>query len=239
MEEWTTRFVPQHTPRQVLVAIGDMALRERVFSLLQERGEEVAIANDFRDIIPLCQTLRFDYALADLRLYSGLEGLPTLLLLDEAIAPDDPVPCTLRLPFEDQDLMSAIDSFTALQPSEAPSEALFSPENALVYLDDDQDLLREMLNYCVADAPLRLLELNSTLERGDLKGMEFLAHNLKGLVGGIAAKMAWQAAYSLELAAKNGNIAEIHVALERVRQEVERLLPTLQNYLGVPQFSAR
>lgn len=238
MEEWRTRAVPQRTSRQVLVAIGDSALRDRVFALLRERGEEVAIANDYHDIAPLRRTLRFDFALADLRLYSGLEGLSTLLLLDEAIAPDDPVPCTLRIPFNDQELIRAIDSLACKPPVHEKEEPLFSPEEALVFLDDDPDLLREMMNYCLADAPLRLLELNSMMDQENLKGIEFLAHNLKSLVGGIAAKMAWQAAYALEQAAKKGNVTEVKSSLSHVKREVDRLLPSLQHYLGDPQFSA-
>lgn len=74
--------------------------------------------------------------------------------------------------------------------------------------DEDDELLAEIFQVFIAEAPDRRKAMETALAAGDLDGLSRLAHSLKGVAGTMFAEPLRQAAYALEKGAKAGDAAE-------------------------------
>jgi CheY-like chemotaxis protein/HPt (histidine-containing phosphotransfer) domain-containing protein len=68
-------------------------------------------------------------------------------------------------------------------------------------LDDDHDLLAEMIDLFLEEAPIQMAELNAALSRSDLLGLADAAHSIKGMAGHFCAENIIGLAASLEQSA--------------------------------------
>jgi HPt (histidine-containing phosphotransfer) domain-containing protein len=86
--------------------------------------------------------------------------------------------------------------------------------------DDDEELLTEIFQVFVAEAPGRRQGIEAALASGDFEQLARLAHALKGVAGTMFAEPLRQAAYELEIAARSGDrertAACIPLVLDRV-----------------------
>ncbi|MBM3321515.1 MAG: response regulator [Candidatus Eisenbacteria bacterium] len=113
----------------------------------------------------------------------------------------------------------------------APPES-FDLSEALDFLEGDVDLLKQMAEIFLEEAPRLLSGVESALARQDRKSLERAAHAIKGTVGSFAAKRAYEAARRVEDAAREGRDDEARAAADGLREEMARLLPCLQNLPG-------
>jgi HPt (histidine-containing phosphotransfer) domain-containing protein len=100
----------------------------------------------------------------------------------------------------------------------------------LARLQDDEDLLRELIELFLEDTPRLLLEAEAALIAGDAGRLQRAAHTIKGSVSNFGATDAVDAAYKLELAAKAGNLADSATLQQRLKQQlacVQTALPRL------------
>ena len=86
--------------------------------------------------------------------------------------------------------------------------------------DDDEELLAEIFAVFASEAPGRRSGMEAALAAGDLAKLAGMAHSLKGVAATMFAEPLRQAAYALELAARDGDAQAAAVALPVV---VERL----------------
>jgi two-component system, sensor histidine kinase and response regulator len=135
-------------------------------------------------------------------------------------------------------LLEAID---AAVPSvvPAPAEASFaSPPpgsgfkvvdevKALALVGGDGKLLGELASLFVTDAPKQRAAIRDAFERGDPVRLAQAAHSLKGMVANFAAESAVDAAFSLETAAREGNLPRARETWKEVEETINQLTTEL------------
>jgi CheY-like chemotaxis protein/HPt (histidine-containing phosphotransfer) domain-containing protein len=94
-------------------------------------------------------------------------------------------------------------------------------------VEGDQDLLNELIQLFVDDAPVLLAAMHTALEQGDMPVLERTAHSMKGAASNLCAQAAAVAAAQIEKDAKGGNVAASAQSLVNLERAVELLLPLL------------
>ena len=101
---------------------------------------------------------------------------------------------------------SIIPPSPALTKGEAEPERILTDcwdeSAALKRLDDDKDLLAEMIDLFLEEAPVQLVELDAALSRFDLHALADSAHAIKGMAGHFCAENTINFAVNLEHAAR-------------------------------------
>ena len=96
-------------------------------------------------------------------------------------------------------------------------------------VEGDQDLLAEMIQLFLTDAPQLLDTMRNALQRGDMPLLERSAHSMKGAAGNMSAQVTVGAALHLEQSAKKGDSQSSKVNLEALESAVGNLLPILSS----------
>ena len=94
-------------------------------------------------------------------------------------------------------------------------------------VEGDQELLAEMIQLFLADAPKLLDAMRKALQRGDMILLERSAHSMKGAAGNMSALITVNAAMQLEQSSKKGDAESSKSNLAALEIAVERLLPLL------------
>jgi two-component system sensor histidine kinase/response regulator len=94
-------------------------------------------------------------------------------------------------------------------------------------VEGDHELLVEMINLFLEDAPRLLAAMHDALERGDMLVLERTAHSMKGAAGNFSAHITVVAAARVEENAKNGDMASAETSLAALEEAVKQLLPWL------------
>jgi PAS domain S-box-containing protein len=94
-------------------------------------------------------------------------------------------------------------------------------------VEGDQELLAEMIQLFLADAPQLLDAMRKALLQGDMILLERSAHSMKGAAGNMSAEVTVSAALHLEQSAKKGDAESCKANLAALEGAVERLLPVL------------
>lgn len=87
--------------------------------------------------------------------------------------------------------------------------ATFDEAGALERVGGDRELLRELTLLCREQCDERLMLLDHEVRHKNLQAVGEIAHFLKGGLGNVGAEAAFEAAHSLELAAKGGDVEAI------------------------------
>ncbi|WP_333873417.1 response regulator [Methylobacter sp.] len=99
---------------------------------------------------------------------------------------------------------------------------------ALKRLDGDNDLLIEMIDLFLEEAPVSVAELETALSRSDLLALADAAHAIKGMAGHFCAEQIIGLAVNLEHAARKATDADFqlmtHSLIQATRDLVENLL---------------
>jgi signal transduction histidine kinase/DNA-binding response OmpR family regulator len=112
-------------------------------------------------------------------------------------------------------------------PERTQGEVVIDRTALLAGVDGNRRLLRELVRLFLADYPQRVREINEAVRRGDAEALRIAAHALKGSIGNLAAKNAFEAAQRLEIMGRDrdlDNAAEGQVTLE---SELARLIEAL------------
>jgi two-component system, sensor histidine kinase and response regulator len=99
-------------------------------------------------------------------------------------------------------------------------------------VDNDQELLRELLDIFKEDFPRTMRSLESPVAVSDLKNISRLSHTLKGMLSSLGGTRAAAAAGKLEVLATAGEIAFLKGALDALAHEAENLVPELNAYMA-------
>jgi two-component system sensor histidine kinase/response regulator len=123
--------------------------------------------------------------------------------------------------------LAGIKRSTAM--AENPSERGEHLDRAslLERVEGDQELLAEMIQLFLADAPQLLDAMRKALQQGDMILLERSAHSMKGAAGNMSALVTVNAALQLEQSAKKGDTESSRANLAALEGAVERLLPVL------------
>jgi len=99
-------------------------------------------------------------------------------------------------------------------------------------VDNDQELLRDLLNIFKEDFPRTMGSLESAVAAADLKNATTLSHTLKGMLASLGAMRAAAAAARLELSSSSGDAGPLKEGLDSLRREAASLLPELDAYMA-------
>jgi HPt (histidine-containing phosphotransfer) domain-containing protein len=97
----------------------------------------------------------------------------------------------------------------------------------LKQLEGDREALHELARMFQELAPARLASLEAAAASWDAVRLRHVAHDLKGMLGMIAADQAAEAAARVEDAAEQGAVEAACSACARLREEIDRLLQAL------------
>jgi HPt (histidine-containing phosphotransfer) domain-containing protein len=114
---------------------------------------------------------------------------------------------------------------------EGLSEPVWNLPELLERVDNDQVLLRELLDIFKEDFPQTLQSLKSAVSANDLKSACRLSHTLKGMLSSLGATRAAAAASKLEALSSVGETTSLQAALNALESEAESLFPELDAYM--------
>ncbi len=93
----------------------------------------------------------------------------------------------------------------------------------------DTAILDELLEIFKDDYPKLLSQIRTAVAEGDPDGLRSAAHTLKGLVGSLGAKAAFESALRLENMGRNRDLPHSRDALEMLERELDRVKEALDS----------
>ena len=107
--------------------------------------------------------------------------------------------------------------------------ALIDKDKALAQMDNDENLLKEIVNIFLEHSESYLDNLRHAIMDGDSDEVYRTANTLKGTVGNFPAPAAFEAALKLEMMGRAGDMANAKSAYLELEGLINRLKPALQN----------
>ena len=98
---------------------------------------------------------------------------------------------------------------------------------ALDRIGGDEELLREIAGLFLVEYPILLQEIRIALKRGDAEALERGAHSLKGSVSNFGARLAFEAALTLEAMGRTRNLDRAPSAFTELEAVLRALRPEL------------
>jgi HPt (histidine-containing phosphotransfer) domain-containing protein len=93
------------------------------------------------------------------------------------------------------------------------------------------DVLQEVLNLFLNDAPSRLEAIEAAVTAGDARGLQRAAHTMKGSSGTIGASALQKVCLSLEQMGKAAELSDAAAGLEQLRSEYRRVQDAIHQLL--------
>jgi HPt (histidine-containing phosphotransfer) domain-containing protein len=113
----------------------------------------------------------------------------------------------------------------------SPSKDVMDVEDALHRLGEDQELLRDIAQIYLEDAPAMVEKIHHAASQGDTSALQRAAHSLKGLAATLSAAEVAGAAARLEHMAASRNLSDTAKAVSEIDQHVSDLNAAVQQLL--------
>jgi CheY-like chemotaxis protein/HPt (histidine-containing phosphotransfer) domain-containing protein len=110
----------------------------------------------------------------------------------------------------------------------------FDPSHALNLVGGDEQLLRELLEIFMQEAPALMRQIDEGIANRDSALVKRAAHTLKGAVGNFGVRAVFDVCHRLEMMGKAGDLADAESAYLRLRTLMERLEPELAALVRQP-----
>ncbi len=177
--------------------------------------------------------------------------LPIVALTAHAMAGDEQrclaagMDAYMAKPLRPRDLVGLVETLantTARQEgnsadavAKADARPLFSFDVALESLDNDDDLLRQQMQFFVNDGPKLVEQIRHAIAERDQHSLEIAAHRLKGLLARYAFHDASGLAYDLEQMGKQQALTDQAAeSADRLEPMVRDLVDAMREYLQRP-----
>jgi signal transduction histidine kinase/CheY-like chemotaxis protein/HPt (histidine-containing phosphotransfer) domain-containing protein len=256
---------PPQVAWRVLLAEDNVVNQKLALRLLQRQGHTVVLASTGKEALALLKEQSFDMILMDVQMpeMDGLEAtgqirageketgrhLPIVAMTAHAMA-GDRERCLkagmdeyVSKPIQAHELYKAIARVMA---SGAPPIAVVDADAACDGLGGDLELLRELAQDFLDDAPKLLATIHAALTASDRAVLERAAHALKGAVGVFSAPAAFDAALRVENMARDGDLdgalsmtTVLERELLRVREALTELFFDPASLAGPSRSSAK
>jgi len=254
------------TGLRVLVAEDNATNQKLVSALLDQQGHTATVVGNGALAVQRAAQEPFDVILMDVQMpeMSGIEAtaairkqeegtgrhLPIVALTARAMAGDREqclaagMDAYVAKPVRAAELFSAIDAAIAGTPSSQRSalspETTVSSVNVSALLSGfggRSDLVAEVIDVFVADAPVMLTRLRHAGAGSDAGELAAAAHAIKGSAGLFSQGEAYERARALEKRARSGDASNAAAACDEIDASLSRLvseLRTLRNTLQRP-----
>ena len=247
---------PHRTARslRVLVAEDNPTNQTLVAALLKQKGYGVTIVGDGRQAVDRATSASFDVILMDVQMpeMSGLEATsairqherttgrrtPIVALTARAMAGDREqcleagMDAYVSKPLRPEELFSAIDAVVTRQsdaaaPTAPAGAGAVDRDTLLAGFGGRADLLKDVIDVFLEDAPAILTRLDGALRAGNGGEVAAAAHALKGAVGLFSQGPAYEGARRLEQLGRDNELGDG----EAVRAELEGNVSSLMSEL--------
>ncbi len=105
---------------------------------------------------------------------------------------------------------------------------IFDFKAALDRMGGDEEILREIAALFIEDSPEQLRRIRQSIDDGDTHAMERAAHTLKGSVANFGAEKAVQAALTLEIMGRKGQLTEANQCYQELETAIEEVQSALR-----------
>jgi len=236
-------------PLRVLLAEDNTVNQRLAARILEKRGHSAVIAHNGKEAVALFGCEPFDLVLMDLEMpeMSGFEAtaairaregstgrhIPILALTAHAMKGDRErclaagMDGYVAKPVQARELYQAI---AALVPAAAtreketlPTPAVIDRAEALERVGGDLELLCELIEVFLQDYPRMIEEVIEGLCAADVLKVKRGAHSIKGAVGILGGKAAFECALRLETMARQGDLSQAESAWLALREALEQL----------------
>ncbi|HMD83273.1 MAG TPA: PAS domain S-box protein [Terriglobia bacterium] len=241
----------------ILLAESNEVSQVLVTHLLEKRGHQVSVAADGLEVLAAVQDASspdFDLVLMDTEMpcMNGLEAtraireierktgrrLPIIAMTAHPMPREEEefraagIEGYLAKPLRPSDLFEIIQRVTTPSdrgaPADPPPQPIFDKSCFLSRLEGDEQLGGEIIEMFLQECPKLLEGVRQAAEQHNAPLLERAAHTLKGPVGDIAAPQAFDAARTLEMMARKGNLDDADAALMSLEGALNRLVPELR-----------
>jgi CheY-like chemotaxis protein len=244
-------------PLRVLVA-EDNSVNQRLLStILEKQGHSVTLVANGREAVAAVGGATFDVVLMDVQMpeMDGFEAsasirageketgqhVPIVALTAHALKGDREACLAsgmddyLSKPVRASELLDVISRLSG-DAKEAPlvsgqpstSRPSFAPAEILDRVGGDRELLRELVDLFVAQAPRSLAEIRRCVEAGDARGLERAAHLVRGSAATFGAGAVSETAFTLEKLGRSGVLEGASFRVSDLGREMEVLLRDLK-----------
>jgi PAS domain S-box-containing protein len=243
---------------RVLVAEDNATNQKLVSAMLTQHGHTVSVVGNGRLAVERAVQQPFDLILMDVQMpeMSGLEAtteirkqeettgrhLPIVALTARAMAGDREqclaagMDAYVSKPLKASELFAAIEAVlvgtppaTTVESPDADAAAQSIDVSALLDgFGGRSDLVSEVIDVFLTDAPAMLTRLRNAALAGDVKELAAAAHGLKGSAGLFSQGEAYERVRALEMRARAGDGSGAIAASEALEASVSRLLAELR-----------
>jgi two-component system, sensor histidine kinase and response regulator len=246
------------TGLRVLVAEDNATNQKLVSAMLDQQGHTVTVVGNGTLAVQRAAQEPFDVILMDVQMpeMSGIEAtaairkqeegtgrhLPIVALTARAMAGDREqclaagMDAYVAKPVRAAELFSAIDAAIAgTPPTQRPTrspETTVSSVNVSVLLSGfggRSDLVAEVIDVFLADAPVMLTRLRHAGAGADASELAAAAHAIKGSAGLFSQGEAYERARALEIRARSGDASNAAAACEEIDASIARLSSELRS----------
>src|SRR5262249_7916737 len=105
-------------------------------------------------------------------------------------------------------------------------------DNALRRLGSDVELLEQIIQIFLEDAPSLVHNARQSLARGDAAELRRSAHSVKGMMATLGAQAGVNAAFRLEQCAASGDLSDASALIHDCGERVSELTQLLQQYMS-------
>jgi len=248
---------PALRPLRVLLA-EDNAVNQKVATgILADQGHEIRVVNNGREAVAAVAHEAFDVILMDVQMpvMSGVEATGTIREAERQTGRHVPIVAMtahamkgdrerflaagmdeyVSKPLRAEEMLAAIARAIRGRPSVAEERPRpvgaghrLDVPTILAGLGGNRDLLREVIDVFLKDAPVRLTETRTAVDNGDAEAIASQAHALKSMVGLFTTAEAFAAARELEARGKQGDLTASVEATSALVNAVEALMEQLR-----------
>jgi HPt (histidine-containing phosphotransfer) domain-containing protein len=120
------------------------------------------------------------------------------------------------------------------QPPAPPAQTVASVNwaEALAAVNQDRELLCDVIDAFLSEAPKLLVNVRQALEEKNAELLHHAAHTLKGNMRFFGVVSAVEPALALEQMGKKGEFADAADRLAVLESEMSRLFPALHEFIG-------
>ena len=235
-------------PLRLLLAEDNAVNQRLAVRLLEKHGHSVFVAHNGKEALAALQREPFDAVLMDVQMpeMDGFEATAAIRAGEQRTPVHQPIIAMtahamkgdrercleagmdgyVSKPLQISELLAVLDNLAAPgAPSDLPAEsdAVFDPEAALELVDGDRELLVDIIDLLLEQAPQSLSEIREAISHRNGQDLDRAAHKLKGSLGNFGKKAAYAQALRLEEMGREGDLADAAAACTLLEEEIARL----------------
>jgi PAS domain S-box-containing protein len=245
-----------NTPSKILLA-EDNAFNQKVaLGMLTQMGHSVKVVSNGQEVLNAIENERFDLILMDVQMphMDGFEATKRIRRLEEHDSGSrtpiiamtayamkgDREKCLqmgmdgyLAKPVNSRELAAMIENISANANSicsdvSMPTQQVLDLQVLSESVAGNHELLNEMLGIFLEDYPTLLSQIEDAVMRKSPDDLRIAAHSLKGMVAGLGASFAYEAALRMETMGRNLDMSYSEEALVSLDRELKRVEETLR-----------